>query len=582
MDEMRVRHCQAILKFGYHIGPLALVCQTLTGVTTNSMALYRRLLVVYAIFWLFYAMTYLTLRKKSLKAHHVNGIFTILAMMYFIRSLLYYDSVYYFVQTGIRACTRILMGLMVLDIKHSLWFNVVASCIACYKYYDNCAVFEANLAIPINQFGVFALEWLTTTVVVAVLYLSERWIEDCICAKHDMTAAKQAHCAVRKLLSVLCDAEVYLGPDLKIFEPSKKLCHMFFGSSDALAGRCFTCFVMEQDHQRFHDFLTMSAARISSGGEGNEFDDSGPPSSIQLQLQDENGRALPVELFHANLHDVNHQLGHLLGIRECCLLPTENRAAFCKTGDSSITPSVIDSVSSHHGYGASAENAADTSSQSSSRSSSSCFPSASDLQGTPLPELTGIRVEFDAFSDRFTVRELTLTFGADGQPPLFADGILENVWDDFRHWVQQEINADFSGECNESSCQFGPVLLRWPRAIGAAETLLLEASSASIECDTIGVSDSDEAEDCLPVTVNFEGFTQYCINTSRIRCKQLRRRKQDPAHTEHLSAIYEAKVPSSEALVDFTQCNAGLETGTQDAEPAHGCELKTCQQELPA
>lgn len=117
--------------------------------------------------------------------------------------------------------------------------------------------------------------------------------------------------AARSLLSVLCDADLFLQHDYRIVGPSMKLCHILMKRAEngrnGLDGVAFPSLLFDDDLPRFVNFMQACAA----SGPGSESSPSEgghrvpkPPSCLHVHLRDVAGLRVKVEIFHATVHDV--------------------------------------------------------------------------------------------------------------------------------------------------------------------------------------------------------------------------------------------------------------------------------------
>ncbi|CAL1127264.1 unnamed protein product, partial [Cladocopium goreaui] len=133
-----------------------------------------------------------------------------------------------------------------------------------------------------------------------------------------LRAAEISGYAVKRLLSVTCDAIVRLNDELRVAEPGRSLadllmCGLGF-KNNSLEGVSFLRYVAPNDHGRLRDFITESSK------------DDTTPRSLNLQLRDSNGIAFDCEIFHVCVPGLTSQREHLVGITQACAdRPVENR-----------------------------------------------------------------------------------------------------------------------------------------------------------------------------------------------------------------------------------------------------------------
>jgi PAS domain-containing protein len=116
---------------------------------------------------------------------------------------------------------------------------------------------------------------------------------------------EESHRATYKILSVLCDATVNLGPYGEIINASPQLKHLLGTSpNDLVDGRHLTDFLAsEYDRSRFEHFLHAPASKAAA-------------SALPVDIQPLSGEHCHVTLYHAYSPTLEDQPGHLLGLRE--------------------------------------------------------------------------------------------------------------------------------------------------------------------------------------------------------------------------------------------------------------------------
>ncbi|CAE8715699.1 unnamed protein product [Polarella glacialis] len=118
--------------------------------------------------------------------------------------------------------------------------------------------------------------------------------------------------AVRRMLTVFCDAQVYINSSLELIGQQNVFANFLKTiCGKTLEGIEFISLLCEADRQRFKDF-TRNGASVSSG----LFPTALPCGSLHVQMSDATGSFLDVELLHVCIPERNGGLGHLIGIRE--------------------------------------------------------------------------------------------------------------------------------------------------------------------------------------------------------------------------------------------------------------------------
>ena len=135
------------------------------------------------------------------------------------------------------------------------------------------------------------------------------WNRERLQALEDARNSENVTDAVQGLLSVICDAQVWLGADGRMLEPSPQLAHLLAqrASPSTLEGRLMEEFVDAMDQARFQQF----ARDLEPGPRAART----PATTIHVALHDAStGTKLPVQLFRVSLATKGART-QLLGIR---------------------------------------------------------------------------------------------------------------------------------------------------------------------------------------------------------------------------------------------------------------------------
>lgn len=260
-----------------------------------------------------------------------------------------------------------------------------------------------------------------------------------------LRAAEISGYAVKRLLSVTCDAIVRLNDELRVAEPGRSLadllmCGLGF-KNNSLEGVSFLRYVAPNDHGRLRDFITESSK------------DDTTPRSLNLQLRDSNGIAFDCEIFHVCVPGLTSQREHLVGITQACAdRPVENRDVdefkdFNEAMDTinelpcSQQPDMrhILGYTLKQGKPASLQDSAETASESNSSGSAS-----TKRQYVRLRSLDRVNcvVRLQPEVDRLSFRSVKLSFkeNSDAVPDLLQ-WIKPICRKQFFGWVQLHLNA---------------------------------------------------------------------------------------------------------------------------------------------
>jgi len=251
-------------------------------------------------------------------------------------------------------------------------------------------------------------------------------------AELESVASASEASGVRRLLSVLCDAQVQLGPDLCILGAGRnlgQLLTMSYGSHAArsLDGVAFSNYLVEADQPRFETFINYSMSLAEDWCSGLAV--PSPAASLQVHMHDSAGVPFEAELFHTYLHDLKGQPAHFIGICE------GSRRDHAVDAQNDIPPSRL------------------TWPLSRSRSSSKSSSSSSSKQSVALPYPESIEVGFAALSEKLDVSSYSYCFSfskSSGLPSL-KKALPKDKRAMFLKWLQDAVNRGLNGGLVEAS-----------------------------------------------------------------------------------------------------------------------------------
>ena len=147
----------------------------------------------------------------------------------------------------------------------------------------------------------WTVELLSLGIIMLCCMLTRSLYETCVCAQYQ---AQDAHASVHKLLSVLCDAVVHLGPSGRIIGKTPHFNALLCASPDQnLDDTLFASHLRNQsDRTRFEDMI-----RSASG-------DGAPAAALPVHMNRDSGGALLVELFFVHLPTLHGQSGHVISL----------------------------------------------------------------------------------------------------------------------------------------------------------------------------------------------------------------------------------------------------------------------------
>ncbi|OLP93102.1 hypothetical protein AK812_SmicGene25024 [Symbiodinium microadriaticum] len=146
----------------------------------------------------------------------------------------------------------------------------------------------------------------------------------------------QEQSAARRMLAVLCDAQVLLGPDLNIISHDRGLAQLLMSSCSPLEGRAFVDFMAPRDIHRFKAFIESAVKVAAATGLDASLHKSvtrrpyvPPPTSLLVHITDSHGLLVAVELFHICVPGPTGERAHFIGISEA----ESNRSATASNSD---------------------------------------------------------------------------------------------------------------------------------------------------------------------------------------------------------------------------------------------------------
>lgn len=269
--------------------------------------------------------------------------------------------------------------------------------------------------------------------------------------------------AARRLLSVLGDAEMHLGPKLEFIKPSHKTAH-FLGVDLALLDRLsFDQFVAPQEQERLQAFLAEDVNKQHlehfSGGGSDALHEAGVeaqelPRCISTKLATATGRTWEVYLYHTHLPSpAEHEAcGHLVCFRDVDqLMELDRPVSTIDLGgtmhrkEETVSPSRLRAenpsdenkrwkdIQAKSLEEQRLQNAAELSEESASSRTSQKLASWLDPDS-----LGGVSLTFDAFGRKHEIQELTLKFKT--PKPKLLDWVHPEIKASFRKWIETSLH----------------------------------------------------------------------------------------------------------------------------------------------
>mmetsp|Transcript_32952 Transcript_32952/g.90900 ORF Transcript_32952/g.90900 Transcript_32952/m.90900 type:complete len:609 (-) Transcript_32952:9-1835(-) len=264
-------------------------------------------------------------------------------------------------------------------------------------------------------------------------------------------ASATGETTLKSLLSVLCDAVVHLGPDLRTLTPSPQLAALLLRQDPNTISFCFTDLIDEADRRRFKEQV-QEAAKIGR-----------PTQSLSVHMLGGNQTRVAIRLFFACFADINDRWNYMVGLQEIGCEETNS----IRNVDDSLYLSADAALVSEYARAAGTADAGGPEAQSQSdRSVSSC---SGDL--LPVEDTAGVSLEtavwFDCLHAALPILNCTPGFTHISGPCPAGQSLLDFLVGSgtrFLAFVQERLNAISNGSSLAGSVDFGPVILRSPIA----------------------------------------------------------------------------------------------------------------------
>jgi len=447
----------------------------------------------------------------------------------------------YLMYGGLWSAARATFAIFILDWKTSVRWNILLSavtCVAVWQGREQIVITDGVSSMAAFVHNVF-IEVVTCALVCCASIFLEVCEKDRLKASLESNQSGRAYRAVQRLLGVLCDAQLYICPQLNIIAHSPHLVHLL-GPEDqagdtrsALLGCNFLRYVGESDQQRFQDFISATAGLQS---EDSAADDPilgecarRPAASIQVNLCTEgSANPIPVELFLTYIADFTGAPEFLMGIRETCEAPPREACtdapgavalqlmaaseAACGSGPDvaqvsvaqlggralapTLAPLAVEQVQSpasvlaHWQLARSKALAAKAQSRKSRSSISSSSRTSSSSAGTSTQEgcVSAVCLRVDTSSRSLRVDEMLLRFDIGRQQPRLKDWLPKELPDEIMRNIQKLVNQREYGDGEEAVPCIGLGATRFAR--NGSTFLIAESAEVVLEPPVL-VEESD-------------------------------------------------------------------------------------------
>ncbi|CAE8626873.1 unnamed protein product [Polarella glacialis] len=351
----------------------------------------------------------------------------------------------------------------------------------------------------------------------------------------------------RRLLSAMCDAQVFLGPDLTIAGSTEQFSRLLMTqpsmTNQDFQGVPFKNFVAEADKARFQRFIEEDFFLM---GNTDAMNSPPPARSLHASLRDSASLQFSVEILHVRFLDADNQPRHLLGIREedsfARLLPPHESAVGQDVSQVTITTpnnsEVLSSVPS-------------SSSSASSAERPGRFDPGVDQASSQLwAGLESMEISFSplgSVSASYSIHSYLMRFqGAssiqpDVKRPCLTDLLAPTARESFKKWCEEKLNFIWNHEGGPPGTTLPGLELRMPRTLGGL-TLMADCVEMLGDSENSSESGSECSEDRNSLDAD---DYKSDAGGNRSRAKVFREMPQERIARIHLTGIRVASLPQA-------------------------------------
>eukprot|EP00931_Biecheleriopsis_adriatica_P111889 TRINITY_DN8636_c0_g1_i1.p1 TRINITY_DN8636_c0_g1~~TRINITY_DN8636_c0_g1_i1.p1 ORF type:complete len:553 (+),score=84.75 TRINITY_DN8636_c0_g1_i1:105-1763(+) len=231
------------------------------------------------------------------------------------------DMSVFYLLNSVRTTVRAMIGVILLDHKKTAALNMfsIGAHLWKYKQMDYPSTWQRHVGAEVGIF--LAIVILSKAVVNLVV---ERVTAACELEDANQSQKQSLHRA-RKLLSVLCDADLHLDSDLRIVGSSQRFGHLLMSglTSDMMSGKPFLDYIESSEHDSFKNFVLSNSLQQDVDGtevpDESSFDQPQLSGCLRSTLRGAGHITFPVEIFHVPIPVSGRcaQFQHLIGIKEC-------------------------------------------------------------------------------------------------------------------------------------------------------------------------------------------------------------------------------------------------------------------------
>ncbi|CAE8675623.1 unnamed protein product [Polarella glacialis] len=349
----------------------------------------------------------------------------------------------------------------------------------------------------------------------------------------------------RRLLSAMCDAQVFLGPDLTIAGSTEQFSRLLMTqpsmTNQGFQGVPFQNFVAEADKARFQRFIEEDSFLM---GNADAMNSPPPARSLHASLRDSASLQFSVEILHVRFLDADNQPRHLLGIREedsfARLLPPHESAVGQGVGQVTVTtPNKREGLSSV---------SSSSSSASSAERPGRLDPGVDQASSQLWAGLESMEISFSPLgpiSASYSIHSCLMRFqGAsstqlDVKRPCLTDLLAPTARESFRTWCEKKLNFMWNHEGGPPGTKLPGLELQMPRSLGGL-TLMADVVEMLKDSEDSSESGSECSEDHSLLD---DEDRKSDSRGNRSRAELLREMPRERIACIHLTGIRVASLP---------------------------------------
>ncbi|CAE8633182.1 unnamed protein product, partial [Polarella glacialis] len=450
---------------------------------------------------------------------------------------------FFFCSDG-RMILRICASMMNPNFQQCATWNLLHGLSATYKY-SQCAHLMPGLSeLPVHTLLYSIQEFCVGVGACVLQHAIQHVVLGMLKAQIQCQTMHNELGVARRLLSAMCDAQVFLGPDLAIAGSAEQFSRLLMTqpskTNQGFHGVPFQNFLAEADKSRFQRFIEEDSFLM---GNADAMNFPPPARSLHASLRDSASLQFSVEILHVRFLDDDNQPHHLLGIREedsfARPLPPNQSAA-------GQDVSQVTGATSNMGEGLSYDSSSSGSASSAERPGPQ-DPGVDQASSQLWAGLEGMVISFSPIGSSgagYSIHSclMRLQGPSSTQPdvkrPCLTDWLVPTARGSFKIWCQKELNLIWN---HDEGCPPGTKLpgleLRMPRNLGG---LTLMADVVEM------LEDSEDSSESGSECSDYHGDDHKSdTKGDRSSAKVLRLMPQERMARLHLTGIRVASLPQA-------------------------------------